>query len=333
MGFDFGDIWNPIEQTSDTWGRAFGNNQVQANPAPAGPTDGLPTHAGPGGQTIIDQTGQPPAYDIGDAGRQALLTQQGGIAGKFADRSEQGYNIYGAQGDAALAGLRRQMNGTDSVSALQLRQALGQQLAQQRSFAAGASPRNAAGAARTAAIQMGRASSGMSGQQAIAGLQERNQAATQYGNLLGTLRGQDLNAALSSRQNAESGYGAGMYGAPQPSWIQQYGPAIVAGAGVAAAAASDRRLKKNVKDGGKKADRMLNALRRASSYKYKDGDTDGDGEFVGPMAQDLEAAGSRAVFDTPRGKMVHGARLATENTAMLAALRDRVAKLEGGARR
>jgi hypothetical protein len=70
---------------------------------------------------------------------------------------------------------------------------------------------------------------GMAGQQAVAGMQERNQAATQYGNLLAQMRGQDLNAALTARQNAESGYGAGMTGAPQPSWIQQYGPAIVGG--------------------------------------------------------------------------------------------------------
>jgi hypothetical protein len=43
---------------------------------------------------------------------------------------------------------------------------------------------------------MGQLGSGMSGQAALAGLQERAQAANQLGGLLGQMRGQDLQAAL-----------------------------------------------------------------------------------------------------------------------------------------
>jgi len=39
------------------------------------------------------------------------------------------------------------------------------------------------------------------------------------------------------------------------------------------------------------------------------------------------------VIDTPEGKIVHGAKLAGANTAMLAALGKRVSELEGGKRK
>lgn len=240
------DSWNPF-----TWG----NNPIQTNPAPPG----APTSStGPDGRPILTDTGLPAPYGVDDGTRQALLAQQGGRAGMFADQAQQGYNAYGQQGQSALDALRAQAQGQNSVSAEQLRQALGQQLSQQRSFAAGASPRNAASAARTAAIQMGRASTALAGNQAVAGLQERNQATNQYGQLLGTMRGQDLNAALQSRQNALSGYGAGNTGPPQPSWIQQYGPAVAAGA--AAVAASDRALKTDIAPGDDAANAAMGAL-------------------------------------------------------------------------
>lgn len=290
----------------------------------------------PGGQLLED----PGAAE--EEQRKAQLYGQAAAAGGFADQSQQGYGAYGqqaqgylGQGQGALAALQRQMQGQDSVSALQLRQALGQNQAQQMSMAAGASPQNAAAAARTAAIQSGRLGAGLAGQQAVAGQQERNQATSQFGNLLGQqqaavgqLRGQDLQAALQSRGQAIQGYGAQDAGQPAQSNIQKFGGAL--GGVLGAIVASDRRLKTDIKDGGAKADALLAALRRSSSYRYKDEKKHGKGEYVGPMAGDLERAGSRAVINTPAGKMVDGARLATENTAMLAALRDRVAKLEGG---
>jgi hypothetical protein len=324
MGFDLGDIWNPVEQFQDAVNGAsstFGGQSGAADTYKRTPGGLVPSTQG---QLLAQQTGLPAPVGVNDGTRQALLAQQGGIAGQFADQNQKSYNAYGQQGQQALGGLQAIANGQNSVSGMQLQQAMQQNLAQQRSLAAGASPQNSAMAARTAAIQGGHINSGLAGQQAVAGLQERNQAWNQYGQLLGTMRGQDLNAALSSRQNAMSGYGAGMTGAPQPSWIQQYGPAIAAGA---AAVASDRRLKTDISDGDAAANRATKKL-SPFAFAYKDSKY-GAGKQLGVMAQDLESAGlGHAVMDTPQGKMVHGAKLATSNTAMIAALGRRLAKVE-----
>lgn len=336
MGFDFGDIWNPLEASKDVVNGAI---RLKNKVSPSDDANLYWTQRGPDGQAqyvptshgaaLAQQTGLPTPVPVNDAERQALLAQQGALAGQFAGQAQQGYAAYGAQGQQALNNYQAILNGQNSVSAEQLRQALQQQLAQQRSFAAGTSPRNAAGAARTAAIQMGRASTAAAGQQSLAGLQERNQAAVQYGNLIAQLRGQDLNAALQGRQNAESGYGAGMTGTPQPSWIQQYGPAIVGGISAIGTAASDRRLKTDIRDGSDVADQALKGL-GAYVYKYKDPKY-GDGEQLGQMAQDLEQTpGLRhAVIDTPQGKMVNGAKLAAALAAMMPGIDRRLSKLEG----
>lgn len=211
---------------------------------------------------IMAQTGQPMPAGIGDEMRQHLLSQQAGLAGQFADQGQKGFAQYGQQAQGALDALQRQANGQNSVSAEQLRQALGQQLSQQRSFAAGASPHNAAGAARTAAIQMGRASTAMAGQQATAGLAERNAAQSQYGSMLQGMSSQQLQAALSGRQNALGGYGAGAYGGNQPSVVTQAIPAVAA---AFAAAASDRALKTNIAPGDAAANAAMGALPSSSS--------------------------------------------------------------------
>lgn len=322
------DWLNPYQHATSTWdfGKGlFTGTPIQENQGPPGtPTTG---QVAPDGRPIVADTGLPTPYGVDEGMRQAYAAQQGGRAGMFADRSEQGYAAYGAQGQSALDALKRQASGQDSVSAEQLRQALGRQHAQQQSFAAGGPPSSASARARAAAIQMGRASTAMAGQQAVAGQQERNQANTAYGNLLSTMRGQDLQASLQSRSNANAGYGAAG-GPPQKDWKDYALPAAAAVAQIYAA--SDRRLKTDVKDGDEGANKMLASL-RAFSYRYKDGKKFGEGEYTGPMAQDLERAGSRAVLDTPAGKMVSGARLATENTAMLAALHKRLAKVESKA--
>lgn len=289
---------------------------------PAGVSGGPPPAPPP---ALRDQTGLADPWKVSDKTRQDLLAQQGGRAGMFADQSERGYAQYGAQGQGALDQLQAQANGQNSVSALQLRQGLQQNLAAQRAQAASASPQNAAMAARTAAMQSSRLGAGLAGQQAVAGLQERNQAQQQYGAMLQGLRGQDLNAALSSRQNANSGYGAGNTGAPQKTWSETYGPAIIAGA----SAVSDRRLKTGIRDGDESADKAIKGL-RSFMFRYKD-EQHGKGDQLGVMAQDLERAGLKhAVIDTPTGKVVHGAKLATANTAMISALGRRLAALESG---
>src|SRR5678815_2977267 len=162
--------------------------------------------------TITAQTGQPEPWQIDDAMRKRLLAQQAGLSGQFADQGQAGYGALGQRGTGALDYLQQQAQGQNSVSAEQLRQGLQQNQAGMMSYAAGASPQNAAMAARTAAIQSGRLGAGLAGQQAIARLQERQQAQQQYGQLLQALRAQELQAALQSRQNAMGGYGAAQAG-------------------------------------------------------------------------------------------------------------------------
>ena len=264
-----------------------------------------------------------------EAERKRLLQQQAAASGAFADQAQQGYGQLGQLGQQNIAALQAQASGQNSVSAEQLRQALQQNLAQQQSMAAGASPRNAAAAARTAAIQSGRLGAGLAGQQAIAGLQERNQAQQQLASAIQGMRGQDLNAALGGRQTAVTGYGANNAGQPEPSSAEKYLPMVLGGLGLAAK--SDRRTKTDIEDGDESANKMLDGL-KAWEYRYKDEGRDGAGKRTGIMAQDLERAGvGHAVIDTPTGKVVHGAHLATANTAMLAALNTRLKKLEGRA--
>lgn len=253
------------------------------------------------------------------------LIGEGDAASMFANQAHNGFSQLGEQAGAERDYLRQLAMGQNSVSAEQLRQGLQQNLAAQRSLAAGAAPQNAAMAARTAAIQSGRLGSGLAGQQAVAGLQERNMAHENLRNLIMQQRQQELQASLGGRQTAVQGYSSGQAGAPDKSWIEKYGPALV---GLGTVAFSDKRLKKNVKRADREADSAINKL-RAYTFAYKNQEH-GKGKHVGVMAQDLEGAGlGHAVIDTPTGKAVHGAHLATSNTALIARLGQRVAKLEG----
>jgi hypothetical protein len=164
--------------------------------------------------------------DPAETARKQALGQQAAAAGGLADQTAQNYLGYGQQGQQALGWLQGQALGQNSVSALQLQQGIQQNIAAQQSMAAGAAARNQPMAARTAMINSMNLGSGLAGQQALAGLQERNQAQANYASLLQGLRGQDLNATLGSRQAAMTGYGAGATGAPAPTWMQQYGGAI-----------------------------------------------------------------------------------------------------------
>lgn len=259
--------------------------------------------------------------------RRRLLYEQAGQSAGFADQAQGNYGTLTNRGMGALDYLERQARGEDSVSAMQLKQALQRNIAENQSMAAGASPQNAAGAARLGAILASRQASGMAGNAALAGLQERNQAQQLYAQQLAQMRGQDLNAALQSRQNANAGYGAYTTPmTPEKSFIEKYGPAAI-GAGQAIAAKSDRRAKKGIRSDDDAANEALEGL-KSYTFAYKNR-KDGAGKQLGVMAQDLERVGLKhAVIDTPDGKMVHGAKLATSNTAMLSALARRVQKLE-----
>lgn len=76
---------------------------------------------------------------------------------------------------------------------------------------------------------------------------------------------------------------------------------------VLAAAASDERVKTNIKDGGKKIETFLDAL-GAHSYRYKQPEKAlrGEGEFVSPMAQEIEKTelGKSMVKTGPDGTKV-----------------------------
>ncbi|HKP06411.1 MAG TPA: tail fiber domain-containing protein [Microbacterium sp.] len=281
-------------------------------------------------RSVADAAGFNPMSDPGAAQekeRRKLLYQQAASSGQFADQGQQNFGQLGAAGNANIAGLQQLANGQGSIAAEQLRQGLQQNQAAQQSMAAGASPQNAAMAARTAAIQSARLGAGLAGQQAIAGLQERAQAQGQLAGAIQGLRGQDLNAALQGRQNAIAGYGGYVTPmSPEKSWLEKYGPAIQSGAS-AAALLSDRRAKKNIRDGSVDAARALKGL-KAFSYEYKD-EGNGKGRRVGVMAQDLEKAGLKhTVIDTPGGKMVHGGHLATAVAAMMPVVAKRLDKLE-----
>lgn len=258
--------------------------------------------------------------------QRADMNEQGKRASDFAGEGEAGYGMMTMEAAHEREALRRLAEGKDSYSAEQLRQGLQQQQAAQQSMAAGASPQNSAMAARTAMTGMGRAGAQMSGQAALAGIQERRAARELLGNMIMGARGQDLQAALGSRQNALGGYGGIK---PEGSWMDKYGGA--ASAGLGAAAKSDRRLKKDIEDGDAMAKRALKKI-ASYSYKYKD-EKHGKGEQLGVMAQELEGAGLRHVVrDAPDGKEIDAAKLSGTNTALIAALARRVGKLENADR-
>ncbi|HEY1554787.1 MAG TPA: tail fiber domain-containing protein [Kofleriaceae bacterium] len=222
-------------------------------------------------------------------------------------------------------------SGANSVSAEQLRQALQQQLAQQRSFAASASPANSAMASRNAAMNMGQASYGMAGQQATAGLQERNDAAQQLANLNLGARGQDISGTTGAYGTANQSFGQ----PAQQGAAVQIGMGAVGGfAGGLGHAISDRRAKKDVSAGDLAA---MSATKKVApkTFDYKNPARDGKGRQLGVMAQDLEKNPQlkHVVVNTPFGKAIHGGKLATANTAMIAALGKRVEKLEGRGRK
>lgn len=252
------------------------------------------------------------------------LDETGLASNQFAEYNQGDYQALGGEAAAQREALRRQASGQDSLSSEQLRQGLQQNLASQRSMAASAAPGNSAMAARNAAMNMGRAASGMSGAAALAGIQERRAAQDALAQMVLQQRGQSLQGALGSRQNAISGYGGIT---PEGTKLDQYAP-LIKMASDGAAALSDERSKSGVQPGSDRAARILDGL-KAYSYRYKD-QANGAGPQFGIMAQDMERAGlGHAVKDTPQGKVVDAGKAATSSLALTAALAERVKKIEG----
>lgn len=265
-----------------------------------------------------------------NANSRGLLGENAGHAGAFANQTAGNYNALTGQLGQSADQLRALASGQNSVSALQLQQALGQNQSAQRSMALGASPVNQAMAARTAAIQSGRLGAGLAGQQAVAGLQERQGAQNALAQLLLQQRGQDLQGTLGGYGVSNQGFGMQIDPNQDKSWAEKNAPLISGLAG--GIAASDERLKDDIdeKAGKKKARALLEGL-KAYTFKYKPGvaEAAGKGEQVGIMAQELERVAPSAVINTRGGKMVHGAKLATALAATLPGLNDRLKKLEG----
>lgn len=156
------------------------------------------------------------------------LTAQGQAAGNFANAGETGYSGLGWEAAMQREALRRRSAGENSVTAEQLRQGLAQNVAAQRSMAAGAPPSMQAMAARTAMMNTNRLGSAMAGQSAIARLQEQQAAEKALADAIAQQRALEANVALGSRQNAIAGYGGVT---PEGSFMDKWGGAISAGLG------------------------------------------------------------------------------------------------------
>jgi hypothetical protein len=192
------DLGNPADWASGAW-NAGGK---------------LLNRIGLNGNTPADQAKMDRLNGVGSAGLGFAGTTQGN------------YNQLTGRLNGSLDALQATANGQNSVSAEQLRQGQMQNLAQQQSLAAGASPMNSAMAARTAANNIARLGYGLSGQQAVAGLQERQQAQQAYAQMLGQARGQDLQGTLGGYGVATSAYGGGLNAQRDPTLAGQIGPML-----------------------------------------------------------------------------------------------------------
>lgn len=258
------------------------------------------------------------------------LQGQAQVASNFANRNEASFSKLGREAGQERDYIRRVARGEESVSRLQLAQALQRNQATQQSMAAAARPGNAAMAARQAAMNAGRQGAGLAGQQAIAGIQERQAAQNALAQMLMQQRGQDLSAAQGARGQAINAYGTAYTGAmAQPTGFEK--AMDLAKSGAQLYAMSDKRLKEDIEHGDKDADKLLRALK---SYKFRYTDEKhGKGKQLGVMAQDLEQVLPQAVFETPYGKAVDGAKLATALTSMMPGINKRLEALEGGAKK
>ncbi len=271
-------------------------------------------------RSVYDRLSQSPGEEERKR-KEKELAAASQAAGKFADQGQFGYGAMTEEMALDRQNLRDLASGKNSVAGEQLRQGLQQNYAAQRSMAASAPPQNAAMAARGAAMNMGRMGMGLSGQQVMAGLAERNAATQALAQLNLGQRGQDVNVGLGSRQNQMTGL------APEKKEPSYFEKAMGYASAGAAKLASDEGLKANIKDGDKAARRAMESL-SAKTYNYKD-EKFGRGSQLGIIAQDLEKVVPDAVVNTPEGKMVHAGKLGGANTAMIAALGRRLLKLEG----
>lgn len=258
------------------------------------------------------------------------LRSQADKSSAWADESRKRVSGLTRESAANRARLQDIATGRESVSAMQLKQANQQNQAMQQSMAAGARGGNSAMAARQAAMNAGRQGAGLAGQQAIAGIQERQAAQSALSQALLGERGQDVGATNAGYGNAAGAYGTAL-GATlgQPSSGEKWLGAA-AGAAQLATLLSDKRLKKNISEGADDASKLLKSL-KAYTYDYKDGEH-GKGRQLGIMAQDLEESdfGHMMVEEDEDGnKRVNGPKLAAAIAATLPGINKRLEALEG----
>lgn len=141
------------------------------------------------------------------------LLGQGSASANFAGQGERGFGALGQQLGGEADYLRRTARGENSVSAEQLRQALQRNVSGQQAMAASAAPRDAAMAGIVGSRNAMQAGSAMAGQQALAGIEERNAAQQALMRALLEQRQQEMQAALQGRQNATGAYQAATPGA------------------------------------------------------------------------------------------------------------------------
>lgn len=169
-----------------------------------------------------------PTKDPTADAKRAALNQTGDASNAFAGVGEQGYQNMSAEAQRARDQLAKYARGEESLSREQLRQGLQSNMSQQRSMAASASPANGPMAALMAAQNMGRMGAGMSGQAAMAGIQERKAAQDALANMIMQQRQQDAQVALGSRNTAVGAFGGVT---PQGSALDRWANPVASGLG------------------------------------------------------------------------------------------------------
>jgi len=256
-------------------------------------------------------------------------------------------NLMGTAGNlSAIASGQQQGAGQIAVN-----RQVGAANAQQAAMAQAARGGNAALAMRNAARNQ--ADIGLQGAGQAAQAQQSDQLAAnqQLGSIYGNMYGQDAQTAAQAafaNQNAnlqQQGLQQQALG-QQLGWDQAtineqiaktaaednqkgIGGSFLSAVGGIIGARSDVRVKHNIADGQDKAMAAVQTLAPVT-FAYND-PRDGVGPQLGTTAQDLERAGlGHVVVDAPGGKIVDGAKLSTANTAMIAALGNRLAQIEAG---
>lgn len=257
---------------------------------------------------------------------QGRIADQADAASGFANTSQEGFGRLGAEATQERDYLRGIARGDESVSRMQLAQSLQRNQSMQQSMAAGAAPQNQAAGARQAMMNAGRQGAALAGQQAVAGIQERQQAQNALAQMLMQQRQQELSAAQGARGQAIQGYGTAYTGAMATPTGLESGMQLGMSAAQAGAALSDERLKKDVKDEDGESDKLMKAL-KGYTFNYKNSEH-GKGKHLGVMAQDLEKILPQAVFETKEGKAINGGHLSAALATMMPKISKRLEALE-----